>query len=99
MDKFTFVIARYKGQTYIEGGMYPTTKEAIADIASGQIDAKGLEKIIENDLTTGIARDVTQYVAIEVWRIFDSDNCYPWKDMRDWLEAFNLDCDHLAETE
>lgn len=99
MDKFTFVIARYKGQTYLEGGMYQTTKAAIEDIASGQIDANSIEKIVENDLIAGTSRDVTRFVALEVWRIFDSDNYYPWKEMRDWLEAFSLDCDHLEENE
>ena len=95
MQTFTFIIAKYKNKPYLNETMYPTTKEAIDDIATGQIDADTIVKVVEINLTTGTSRDVTQNAAIEVWRIFDGDNYYPWKEMREWLESFNLDCEHL----
>lgn len=94
---FTFVIAKYKGKEYLDETMYPTTKLAVEDIAAGQIDAENISKVVEINLATGTARDVTQHVAIEVWRIFDADHVYPWKEMREWLEGFKLETDHLYD--
>ena len=94
---FTFVIAKYKGKEYLNETMYPTTKEAVEDIAAGQIDAENIAKVVEIDLTTGTARDATRHVAIEVWYIFDSDHAYPWREMREWLDSFELYTDHLSD--
>lgn len=93
--KFTFIVTRYQGKAFLEDTMYPTTKEAIDDIATGQVDAHTIEKVVEIDLEIGTSRDVTRFVAIEVWRILDSNNDYAWRDMRNWLESFDLDCKHL----
>jgi hypothetical protein len=93
---FTFVIFNHKGKEYLNETMYPTTKEAIDDIAMGQIDADTIVRVVEVDLKLGSSRDVTRLVALEVWRIFDADNQFAWKEMREWLEAYNLDCDHLT---
>jgi adenylate cyclase class IV len=79
------------GETEIQ-----TTKQVIADIEEVQVDADDIRQIIEIDLVTGTARDVTQFVAIEVWREFDCNNLFAWKEMREWLESFGLDCDHLT---
>jgi hypothetical protein len=94
---FTFVIAKYKGKEYLDETMYPTAKEAVEDIAAGQIDAENIAKVVEINLATGTARDVTQHVAIEVWRIFDADHVYPCKEMREWLDGFRLSTDHLYD--
>jgi len=73
-----------------------TTAQVITDIGEGQIDADDIRQIIEIDLVAGTSRDVTQLVAIEVWRGFDCNNLFAWKEMREWLESFNLDCEHLT---
>lgn len=73
-----------------------TTAQVIKDIESGEVDADDIRQIIEIDLITGTARDITRHVALEVWQTFDASNIYAWKEMRDWLESFNLDCEHLT---
>lgn len=73
-----------------------TLKQVINDIGEGQIDADDIRQIVEIDLVAGTSRDVTQFVAIEVWREFDCNNLFAWKEMREWLESFNLDCEHLT---
>jgi hypothetical protein len=94
--KFTFIMTCYNNRPFLNETMYPTTKEAIDDIATGQIDADTIEQIINVDLTAGTSRDVTRFAAIEVWRILDANNDYAGKEMRDWLESFDLDCEHLT---
>jgi hypothetical protein len=89
------VTLNYNAKTYANETVYPTIEEVIADIASGQIDADTINKIIDINLTASTSHDVTQFVAIEVWRILDSNNDYAWRDMRNWLESFDLDCEHL----
>lgn len=93
---FTFVMTSFKNKVFLNETIYPTTKEAINDIAAGQIDADTIVKIVEVDLEIGSSRDVSRFVAIEVWRMLDANNDFAWREMRDWLESFDLDCDHLT---
>jgi hypothetical protein len=102
MNTFTLIIRKgpYNERTtptdWISETPIQTTAQVIADIEEGQVDADDIRQIIEIDLVTGAARDVTQFVAIEVWREFDCHNTFAWKEMREWLESFNLDCEHLT---
>ena len=85
-----------KGSFYLNETIYHTLEGVVEDVASGQIDAEDIAQIIFIDLTTGVSRDDTRKVAIEVWRVLDADNIYAWKEIRDWLESFDLDCEHLT---
>ena len=95
-SSFTFVAFNFEGKAFLQETIYSNTKGGIEDIAAGQIDADTIEKVIEVDLKLGTSRDVTQLAALEVWRIFDAKGEFAWKEMREWLEGHNLDCDHLA---
>lgn len=73
-----------------------TTAQVITDIDEGQVDAEDIRQILEINTELGMVRDVTRYVALEVWQIFDAENRYAHNEMRAWLESFNLDCEHLT---
>ena len=92
---FTFVIRSYKNREYIDETLFASTRDAIADIVSGQIDADSIVSVIEIDLIAGTSKNVTGHVALEVWRSLDADNSFAWREMRDWLETFGHDCEHL----
>ena len=94
--KFTFIMTRYNNRPFLNETMYATTKELVDDVASGQIDVDTIEQIINVDLTQGTSRDITKWVALEVWRVLDANNDYAWKEIREWLEGFSLDCEHLT---
>lgn len=96
MNTFTIVMVNYNDRPFLNETIYATTKDAIDDIAAGQIDAQDIYKIVEINLEVGTSRDVTRFAAIEVWRILDANNDFAWREMRDWLESFNLDCEHLT---
>lgn len=83
-----------KTRTYVNETIYPTIEAVIEDVAGGHLD--DIVQIIYVDVTTGVSRDDTRKVAIEVWRILDAKNEYAWKEIRAWLESFDLDCDHLT---
>jgi hypothetical protein len=96
MKTFSLVISKHSRGPYVNETMYATTKEMIDDVASGQIDADTIEQIINVDLTQGTSRDITKWVALEVWRVLDANNDYAWREIREWLEGFSLDCEHLT---
>jgi len=96
MNTFTIVMINHNNRPFLNETIYATTKDAINDIAAGQIEAEDIYKIVEINLEVGTSRDVTSLVALEVWQIFDANNDYVWKEMRDWLESFDLDCEHLT---
>jgi hypothetical protein len=73
-----------------------TYKEVVADIIGGQVDADAIAKVLTIDLTTGTVTDVTAAAAEDVWCDFDANNDFAWKEMREWLENFGHDCDHLT---
>ena len=83
-----------KNSTYINETIYPSIEAVIEEVAGGHLD--DIVQIIYVDVATGVSRDDTRKVALEVWRIFDANNQFAWKEMRDWLESFNLDCEHLT---
>ena len=88
------VTQTYNGTAYLNERIYATTKELVEDVAGGHLE--DIHQIINIDLVAGTSRDITKWVALEVWRIFDADNKFAWKEIREWMESFHLDCDHLT---
>lgn len=91
---FNIVITKHTTGAFVQEHIYATTKELIDDVANGQLE--DIDSIINIDLTAGTSRDITKWVALEVWRVFDANNDYAWKEIRQWMEGFSLDCDHLT---
>lgn len=73
-----------------------TFDEVVAEICDGQVDADDIAKVVTINLTKGTALDVTAEVAEAVWRDFDANNVYAWKEMKAWLEGFGHDCEHMT---
>lgn len=70
--------------------------EVVCDVIGNQVDPEDIEKIITVDLAKGTVVDVTAEVAELVWQDFDCNNLHAWNEMRQWLESFGHECDHLT---
>ena len=66
------------------------------DVIDGQVDAEDIAKIVTIKLVDGTVRDVTAEVAELVWRDYDANNHYAFKEIKVWLESFGHDCGHLT---
>lgn len=88
------VTQTHKDRIYINETIYPSIEAVIEEVAGGHLE--DIVQIIYVDVATGVSRDDTRKVAIEVWRILDAENAYAWKEIRAWLESFDLDCEHLT---